>query len=243
METRSTILNELKEISPTVAAISPQNTYQVPQGYFEGLAEAILKRVKSLEISPKEELESISPLLNSLSRKTPYEVPQDYFGELSETVIGGIQAIDFVKGELQHISPLMDNLRHKQTYQVPAGYFENLAGNILDKIKNQRQPAKVIPMGRKIMRHAVAAAVAGIIVIAGWFFFNSPVTPTNVAGVEKISEDAKVSDEEMTKFLENETVTAAVQTSFDNADMNEADVKEMLTDVSDDELQQYLTTL
>ena len=244
METRSTILSELKEISPTVAAINPQNTYQVPEGYFEGLAEAILKRVKSSEISPKEELESISPLLNSLSRKTPYEVPQDYFGELSETVIGGIQAIDFVKGELQHISPLMDNLRHKQTYQVPAGYFENLAGNILDKIKSQRQSAKVIPMGRKIMRYAVAAAVVGIMAIAGWLFFKNPVTPNNVAGVEKISEDAKVSDEEMTKFLENETVTAAVQTSFDsNADMNEADVKEMLTDVSDDELQQYLTTL
>ena len=245
MDPRSTILNELKAISPTVAEINPQNTYQVPAGYFEGLAEAILNRVKSQELSPKMELESISPLLNSLSRKTPYEVPQDYFGELSETVVGGIQAIDFVKGELENISPLMNNLKHKETYQVPANYFENLAGNILDKIKHQRQPAKVVSMGRKIMRYAVAAVVVGIMAIGGWLYFNTKtvVTP-GVAGVETISDDTKVSEEEMTNFLENETVTAAITTSFDNdTDMDEADVKEMLSDVSEDELQQYLTTL
>ena len=244
MDPRSTILNELKAISPTVAAINPENTYQVPTGYFEGLAEAILNRVKGQELSPKAELESISPLLNSLSRKTPYEVPQNYFGELSETVTSGIQAIDFVKGELENISPLMNNLKHKETYQVPANYFENLAGNILDKIKHQRQPAKVVSMGRRIMRYAVAAVVVGVLAVGGWMFFGDTSKPVDVAGIETISDDAKVTDEEMTNFLENETVTAAVTTSFDNdTDMDEADVKELLTDVSDDELQQYLTTL
>jgi hypothetical protein len=245
MEPRYTILNELKAISPTVAEISPHNTYQVPEGYFEGLAETILNRIKASAQSPKEELESISPLLNKISRKTPYEVPQDYFGELSETVVGGIQAIDFVKGELQHISPLMDNLRHKNVYQVPEGYFENLAGNILDKIKNQRQPAKVVSMGRKIMRYAVAAMVAGIMAIGGWLYFSGDNVTGDVANIEKISDDAKVSEEEMNKFLENGSLTATVSTvAFDTeAEMSETDVKEMLTDVSDDELQQYLTTL
>ena len=138
----------------------------------------------------------------------------------------------------------MNNLKHKETYQVPANYFENLAGNIVDKIKNQRQPAKVVSMGRRIMQYAVAAVVVGVLAVGGWMFFNTKAVPPSVAGVETISDDAKVTDEEMTNFLENETVTAAVTTSFDNdTDMDEADVKELLTDVSDDELQQYLTTL
>ncbi len=245
MEPRTTILDELKAISPTVAEINPHNTYQVPPGYFEGLAETILNKIKASAQSPAEELESISPLLNKISRKTPYEVPQDYFGDLSETVVGGIQAIDFVKGELQHISPLMDNLRHKPTYQVPAGYFENLAGNSLDKIKNQRQPAKVISMGRKIMRYAVAAVVVGVLAVGGWIFFGDTTKGVDVANIEKISDDAKVSEDEMNKFLENGSLTASVSTAaFDTeAEMTETDVKEMLTDVSDDELQQYLTTL
>lgn len=239
-------MSELKEISPTVAQISPHNTYQVPAGYFEGLAEAILNKVKAASLSPKEELETISPLLNSLSRKLPYEVPQDYFGELPETVVGGVKAIDFVKGELQNISPLMDSLKHKNVYHVPAGYFDNLAGNILDKIKREHRPAKVVSMGRKVMRYAVAAIIVGVMAVGAWLYFNNSGTPgTAVAGVEKISDDARISEEEMVNFLENQTLTASATTvSFDtNEDMDASDVKEMLSDVSDEELQQYLTTL
>jgi len=235
-------LNELRKISPTVATISPENTYSVPQGYFEGLASAILARVKAGQQSAKDELETLSPLLNSLSRKLPYEVPQDYFGELSETVVGGVKAIDFVKGELQNISPLIDSLKHKNVYQVPEGYFEDLAGNILDKIK-ERKPAKVVSMGRKVMRYAVAAAVIGIMAIGGWMYFGNNNPNKEVAVVEKISDDSSISEEEMTNYLENGTLTVAVSAPVEHEDMDAADIKEMLSDVSDDELQQYLTTL
>lgn len=248
METRNPILSELQAISRAVAEINPHNVYQVPPGYFEGLAETILNRLKTNALDPKEELETISPLLNSLSRKLPYEVPQGFFSELADSVVGGVKAIDFVKREMQNISPLMDNLRHKQTYQVPAGYFDTLAGNILNKIKSeQRQPAKVVSMGRRVMRVAVAALVAGVMAIGAWLYFGTTSGPEVAsAGIEKISDDNKISDEEMTRFLENESLTASVSTAaFDdsNIDMDEADIKEMLSDVSDDELQQYLTTL
>ena len=244
MQGRSTILNELKDISPLVAGINPENTYQVPQGYFEGLAGSILARIKASQPSAKEELETISPLLNSLSRKLPYEVPQDYFGELSETVVGGVRAIDFVKGELQHISPLMDSLKHKNVYQIPEGYFDNLAGNILDKIKS-RQPAKVVSMGHKVMRYAVAAAIVGVMAIGGWMYFNNAApTEQPLAAIEKLSDDSGVSEQEMSNYLENETLTVAISTPIETEeDMDAADVKEMLSDVSEDELQQYLTTL
>ena len=111
MESRSTILNELKELSPTVAGIGNALPYQVPQGYFDTLAEMILQRVRTQSLSAQEELETLSPLLNGLSRKLPYEVPQGYFNELSENVMGGAKAIDFVNSELQGISPLLESLK------------------------------------------------------------------------------------------------------------------------------------
>lgn len=244
MQARSTILNELREISPTVAAISPENTYLVPQGYFEGLAATIMARIKADQLSPEEELETLSPLLKGLGKKLPFEVPQGYFTELSETVVGGVKAIDFVKGEVQHISPLLETLRHNNVYEVPAGYFDSLAGNILNKVKG-RQPAKVVSMGRKVMRYAVAAMVAGVMAIGAWWYFSPEKGNQIVASVEKISDDSGVSEEEMAKYLENETLTAAITPAVENEelDMDAADVKEMLSDVSDDELQQYLTTL
>ena len=79
METRSTILNELREISPTVAQAGNTMPYQVPQGYFEGLAAQILNRIRTEAMNAKDETETLSPLLGSLSKKMPFEIPSDYF--------------------------------------------------------------------------------------------------------------------------------------------------------------------
>ncbi len=247
METRITILNELKDISPIVAQAGFDLPYQVPQGYFENLAEMILQRIKTESLSAQEEVETLSPLLGSLSRKLPYEVPADYFSELSGNVVGGVKAIDFVQGELEHISPLMQGLRQKNVYEVPQGYFEDLPENILSKVR--RQPAKVVSMnaGRRFMRYAAAAVIAGALAVGGWFYFNNKntgvVDTQQLAGVEKISDDAKVTDKEMADFLANDPLPAVVSTVAVSEDINEADIKEMLTDVSDDELQQFLKTL
>jgi hypothetical protein len=246
METRSTILSELKELSPAVANIGTGLPYQVPQGYFEGLASAILMRIKTESLSAKDELETISPLLSGLSKKHPFEVPQGYFSELSENVVGGVKAIDFIKSELQGLSPLMESLRHRNVYQVPEGYFESLAGNILGNIK-KRQPAKVVSMGRRVMRYAAAAVVTGVIAIGAWMYFggNGTTTGTETAQIlEKIGTDKKISDEDISNYLETETSSIAVNTiQVADEDMDETDLKELLTEASEDELQQYLTTL
>jgi hypothetical protein len=227
METKSAILSELKEISPVVAGVGAGLTYQVPDGYFDGLAAAILNRIRTEGLSAREELQTLSPLLGGLSKKSPYQVPQGYF----ET------------------SSLLAELKNKHTYSVPEGYFENLSVNVLNKI-HERKPAKVVSMNtsRRLMRYAAAAVVAGVMAVAGWFYFanNSTGNPDTLAanGVEQLSEDSKISDEEIAKYLEAETipvVTAAILP--ENDEMGASDIKEMLSDVSDDELQQYLTTL
>lgn len=247
METRSTILNELNSISPTVAQATNLMPYQVPQGYFEGLAEMILNRIKTESLNAVDELQTLSPLLGGLSKKMPFEVPAGYFSELSGNVADGVKAIDFVKEELEGVSPLLKDLRTKNVYNVPQGYFESLADNILDKVK-QRQPAKVVSMGRKIMRYAAAAVIAGAMAIGGWFYFNNNTTTKDqqIASVEKMSDDAKVSDQEMADFLQNESNSLVVSTaaiSDDDGEMNETDVKDMLSDVSEDDMQQFLNTL
>ncbi|MGB8191021.1 MAG: hypothetical protein WCF67_03835 [Chitinophagaceae bacterium] len=252
MEPKSIISGELKQISPTVAEIGFNLPYQVPQRYFEGLAEAILKRIKAESLSAGEELQTLSPLLAGLNKKSPYHVPDGYFSELSENVVGGMKAVDFVNNELQEISPVLDALKDKNVYQVPQGYFENLAGNILNRVK-EAEPAKVIRMNpaRRLMRYAAAAVITGAIAIGGWLYFNNdkPVTDpdTKLAAVDKISDDSKVSDEEMASYLENETFiatnTASVENTGKDDELNASDVKEMLSDVSEDELKDYLITL
>lgn len=226
METKSAILSELKEISPVLAGIGSGLTYQVPDGYFDGLAAVILNRIKTQGLSAKDELQTLSPLLGGLSKKSPYQVPEGYF---------------------EDASPLLMQLRNKETYAVPQGYFENLATAILNKVR-ERKPAKVVSMNtsRRFMRYAAAAVVAGVMAVAGWFYFanSSTGSGSEVAAVEQLSDDSKISDEEIAKYLEGETipvVTAA--TLAENDEMGASDIKEMLSDVSDDELQQYITTL
>ncbi|HEY0679166.1 MAG TPA: hypothetical protein VGD17_12815 [Chitinophagaceae bacterium] len=244
MEAKSTILKELQEISPAVAAIGSHLPYRVPQGYFEGLAGSILDRIRAGSLNSREELETISPLLSGLSRKTPYEVPSDYFADLTENVVGGVKAIDFVQDELQTLSPMMEGLKRTNVYNVPSGYFDSLPVKILNKVQ-ERQPAKVISMNtRRFTRYAAAAILTGALAIGGWFYLNrSANTEQTVAGIEKISDDNKVSDEEMSSFIENETLPLVVSTSSVNEDIDESDVKEMLAEVSEDELQQFLITL
>lgn len=233
---------------PAVLANAGNTPYAIPTGYFEGLADTILNRVKAEQAgSAQEELELLSPLLNKIGKKSPFSMPAGYFEELPENAISGAKAIEFVNEELENLSPLMSSLKDKQVYHAPAGYFENLAGAVLNKVKEQ-QPAKVIKMGatRRVMRLAVAAVVAGFIGIAGWLYVGSndkgaTGTPP-VAAVETPAVPQDISDAELQNYLEGETSalagTLAVNTV--SSDINATDMKDLLADVPDEDLQKYL---
>lgn len=120
MEHRNNIENELKEISPVVAEIGFQLPYRVPAGYFEGLAEQILARVK----------EEVSPVLPQ-NKINPYEVPQGYFENFAANMLQRIKAEEAgsAKEELEALSPLLSGLSKKTPFSTPAGYFEELTDN------------------------------------------------------------------------------------------------------------------
>ncbi|MBC7827025.1 MAG: hypothetical protein H7122_04720 [Chitinophagaceae bacterium] len=231
-----------------------KNPYEVPQGYFDELADQILSRVKALEtetLSAKEELEVLSPLLSKLDKKLPFSTPAGYFDELTANVIGGMNAIDFVNEELENLSPLMSSLKTKNVYTVPDQYFESLPAAMLNRLKEKKTGKLVqINFGKKWMRYATAAVVAGLIITAGFLFLNKPgstVTPgTIVLAEEKLQQETQkkvegLSDDEIFNFLENQTAPLPDFLNLvSSPDIDSDDVKMMLADIPDAELNQYL---
>jgi len=238
MDSRLTILIELREISPLLAGITPVTPYVVPDGYFEGLANQVMQRVKLGE-DPIAELAGLSPLLSSISKQIPYQVPEHYFSELSEQALGGAKAIEFVNEELENLSPMMIDLKHVNVYDVPAGYFDSLSSTILNKAK-QHQPAKVVTMPfRRVVRFAVAAMLIGLMAIGGWFIQKPAQTTMPVAKIEKGIHNA--SDEEILNFVEGDGGSIAEQTVLNtDEEIDSADMKVMLADISDKELEQFI---
>ena len=81
----------------------------------------------------------------------------------------------------------------------------------------------------------MAAVVAGLIVVGGWFYLNPGVDSTDPVIVIK-----KVSDKELQEYVENQNTVLEENTSEGTFEIDAADVKEMLADVSDEELQNYV---
>jgi hypothetical protein len=234
-----------EQVSPVLTGIA-HKAYEVPQGYFEGLAETILNRVKTLDsLSAKEELESLSPLLSKIDKQIPFSVPAGYFDDLTGNVVAGTKAIDLVNEELENLSPVMSSLKTENVYKVPAQYFESLPTTILAKAKAQK-PAKVVSMniGKKMMRYAAAAVVAGVVITAGLLFMNRQ-NPSTALAEQKIQQETLnnvkgLSDDEIFSFLETQSGPSDLLSLGSSSELDSDDVKEMLADIPESELQGYL---
>jgi hypothetical protein len=241
MTQKENILQELNELKSTLASVSPQNVYTVPVGYFDGLAAQVLNRIKAIEAkNTVEELSYLSPSLSNVSKQMPYAAPAGYFEGLAEKAMELIrESNDYqtAEEELETLSPLLSGLKKTMPYSVPDGYFDNLAE------KRSKPVAKVVSIThRRWFRYAAAAVVTGVIVLAGFIYFNSrnAVDPVeqpyawvkkSIKKVDKTDIDAfvKLADEEINNL-------AAVTTS----PVKPEEIKELMKDVSDKELQNFL---
>ena len=114
MEGKENISEELRLISGFVAGISRETPYALPEGYFEGLADKVLERVRT-------------PI---------YSVPAGYFEGFAEKLMGRIKAeIPSPPGEaemsspleeLAMLSPFLSRIDKKMPFEVPEGYFSSL---------------------------------------------------------------------------------------------------------------------
>ena len=238
MSIRDNIQDELKGLDSNLPSSQNSTPYTVPEGYFEGFAASVLSRIKAQEAgSAAEEIASLSPLLASISRTMPYEVPKDYF-QINIEVLPAITADN-------EESLILSFVEKEMPYEVPKGYFANLPEQVVEKIETSRP--RVVKMGaRKWMRLAVAAMIAGIITLSGIAYFNNGKTgladPKTMAtrGIEK---DLKtVSTEELKSFIKTTTATAVNTETAQNSHKT-TEVKALLEDVSDKELDAFLNQL
>jgi hypothetical protein len=226
-------------------SVSIQNVYQAPAGYFEGLADQVLRRIKALEAeNASEELDHLSPLLNSISKKIPYSVPAGFFDGLAESIIGSVKNDHQTPAEeLETLSPLLSGLKKEIPYSVPHGYFEELNKSI--NTEEIKPVTKVISITRqKWFRYSAAAVVIGFVAMAGFLLINKK---ENIDPVTKSSEWVKknmkkVSTDEIEKFVqladEEAPVIASVGASNELKDKNE--IKELIKDVSDKDIDSFL---
>jgi hypothetical protein len=241
MTNRNTILNELADLGSDLKNHNPQNIYAVPAGYFERLADQILNRIKALEVSDaKDELKYLSPLLSNVSKEMPYKVPAGFFQDLSEDVLKKIsehEDYQTSEEEIETLSPLLSSLKNKNPYSTPAGYFEKLETGV------EKKETKVITITRrKWYRLAVAAVIIGIVVISGLVIFRSNQVDPNKnpqAWIEK-NVDKKVSKEKIDEFVTLVNADNNQKTDDESHAAKHAEIKELMKDVSEKEIQDFL---
>jgi hypothetical protein len=240
MTTRNIILNELRELESSLENYSPQNTYTVPKGYFEGLPTQILNRIRALETADaKDESEYLSPVLSNASKEMPYSVPAGFFQNLSDAILQKISKhADYqtFEEEIETLSPLLSSLKNKNPYSVPAGYFGNLE-TVIDK-----KETKVISITRsRWYRLAVAAVIIGIVAIGGLLFMKSDQVDPNKNPEKWISKNVnkKVSEEKIDEFVKL-AEDEALNTIDENDETKLAEIKELMKDVPEKEIQDFL---
>ena len=209
MENSKEILNELIDISPSLAKMEKVNVFSVPEGYFLGLDEKIATTVFLQQ-----------------DKKTAFrKVPEGYFDSLSSQILSKIKKEeDSADEEIKSISPALHYLKEENVFDVPEGYFDDLSSKILSRIKGEKAKVVSFNSSRRWGRYAAAAIVAGIITVFSFLYFNnqnqdinkSKIAATELPGYMQLASQykttkeidqgiASLSDDEIAKYLEKNT--------------------------------------
>lgn len=202
------------------------------------------------------ELQEIAPNLGIPHiSKNPFTVPAGFFEEFPENMMNRIHSevtsySEFGAGqqnakvspllEIEEISPLLAELKNKNTYQAPDGYFESLKAKIPTLESNPITPkTKQTPVFTlKFVKYAVAASLVALL---GTAVFNMTYHKT----IDPIKDLATVSDQDMANYLDSDDIhwTPGIAASSASIDFSDNDVHDLLSTVSDDELEQYSAAL
>ncbi len=231
------ILLELSQISPALTNISRNHVYSVPLNYFDGLAGNILKQIKD---------DIASQTLGAAAN--PYKIAGDYFTSLPDEIMGKIQQGKLrseVYAELEEVAPLLNTISRQMPYQVSLDYFENFTvDETVRKIKDHT-PAKIINPGwfARSYKYAAAAVIAGVVI--GSTFLLAPETgsentsATYTSSINIPAEVNKVSEADITEFLDNNTVIPEASAS-NTISNNEVDFIQVLENTSEEDIKDYL---
>lgn len=195
------------------------------------------------------ELKDIAPSLAGIDFQPTYKVPNGYFETLPEQIMLRIRLQDAgsAQEELEIIAPFLSGLSKKMPFSTPEGYFETLTPTIRGTENENREPARVVKMfqPRKTFRLAAAAVTIGIIGIAAWLFMREPATNQYATKTDtEVQKELKnkvgeISENELANFVEANTNILFTDTTG-MVEIGEDDVRLMLADIPDKELEQYL---
>jgi hypothetical protein len=208
------------------------NDDQVPAGYFDSLAGSILDKIKAQEIEEAAAgIDTISEKLSGIGNKNVFEAPEGYFESLADSILVKIKAneVEDSVTEIRALSPMLYTVQNERVFEVPAGYFENLSADVLEKINPQ---AKVVTMQRRsnnFFKYAVAAAFTGVMALSVFKFTATdkkvalPDYVTAGLKVQDVDQElAKISDDDIVKYLEasgTDVKTAMVANSIDENEL------------------------
>jgi len=216
--------------------------FPIPGNYFESFPEKLMSLIKMKQaVSSGEELAGLSPLLSQIGKKTPFKVPDGYFNWLSDQLTARVNAISHLEEEAEIESLLINSLDKGNLYTTPSGYFDELPQSILNKVMEKPRPAKILTLGRSrtFFKYAAAAIIAGGLLIGGVLLFERPVVKPVVADAANPGLGT-VSNQEILTYLEAQNVPLNDMNSLAAVEVTDNDGKDLLGDVSDAELQQYL---
>jgi hypothetical protein len=234
MNSRKDIQSELIQLNSSLPFDAKMPVFDLPEGYFENFASGVLATVKGKPaVSADEELASLSPLLAGMSKQMPFTLPENYFSTQVPTGLGPASE-----------DPLPEWLHHSRNmpYVVPEGYFDGLAGKVLQQTTN-RQQAKVVGLfSRTWVRYAAAAVILGALIMGALFYpASNTISPVSEpeAWVEKKLRN--VSNQDLEAFIETVEVTGTA--SVRKPSGSKPEVRRLLKDVPDSELEAFLNQL
>lgn len=203
MRADNDILKELKEISLLMAAYSNNNSFAIPEGYFESLSDLVLVNVK----------EELSLNIGS----EVFKIPGGYFDNLSALILEKVKIADDTEEELNVLSPLLFSIQHINVFNVPKDYFNNIQGIVLKSLHKPQAQVVRTPAFRLIFKYAAAAVITAIISLSVYKYIENPFLTISVhyTALTPFIEKGKSMNEqqfnEELKVLSNEDISAYLE--------------------------------
>jgi hypothetical protein len=224
VETSKDILTELLDVAPFLGKAGMSRVpYAVPKGYFADFTDILLRRIRiEMEVISEpqagQEIADLSPLLAGLQKNNPYKLPEGYFESRQINIPSSGK------------NPAVPIFERGQAKEVPI-------------ISIESQPRRVFNFSR-VLKYAVAACLVAML---GTTLFNisTHIESDPILGL------AVVSDQDMANYLDSDDIhwtpglSSATESTTDIAsvDLNDNDIRDLLSNVPDDELEQYSALL
>lgn len=145
-----------------------------------------------------------------------------------------------VSEELKSLGSSLPPKAPKATHAVPEGYFDSVQKQVLDKIKNQRQPSAKVFAIKKWHKLSEAAIVVGLIIGTAVYYQGQkiPDVKNNPKAWVQLSVN-KVADSNLNKFIELSKIEND-STQYSGAMATTKEVSSLVQDVTDKEISSLL---